>query len=354
MNKGLTKDHTKMLHGLAILMMLYHHLFSTPEALGTEYVSVLNFGSVNIELKMAWFFKICVAIYAFTSGYGLSRGLSGINVTDKNFRTRLKDDYVFVLKKYVSFYLQYLLVFIIFVPIGFFFFDKSFVFSEFLLNLLGISSTYNGAWWYVLQYLKMILTLPVLDVIFAGYKSKKDKITQTSIIIAGIVLVVILRLAAPLQLNNIIDFMRPAFYLCFVIGFLLSRFRVYELMDSLLPSKILYALGIAGFLIVIILRVMLAKDAAFAVLDFLFVPVFSFGFICITETLKPVKPVFLFFGKLSTYIWLTHVFFYDHYAKKIVMASHISTLIYLTLLLLSTLTAFVLNYIGKHIFKRVN
>ena len=39
MKNGITKEQSKMIQGLAILMMLYHHLFATPEIFGIEYFS---------------------------------------------------------------------------------------------------------------------------------------------------------------------------------------------------------------------------------------------------------------------------------------------------------------------------
>ena len=44
MKNGITKEQSKMIQGLAILMMLYHHLFSTPEIFGIEYFSGKNDG----------------------------------------------------------------------------------------------------------------------------------------------------------------------------------------------------------------------------------------------------------------------------------------------------------------------
>lgn len=350
MNKGLTKEHTGILHGLAILMMLYHHLFSTPEALGIEYKSLLIFDFANIELKMAWFFKICVAIYAFTSGYGLSRSMSYKNAPENSIAKRLKEDYILVIKRYFSFYMQYLLVFILFVPVGFLFFNKPFVLSEFLLNLLGISSTYNGAWWYVLQYLKMLITLPVIDIIFTRYSNKTDTKKQSVLILVLFLILLLMLIFFKNPLGIALDFMQPAFYFCFIMGFIISRFKLYELASLLLPKSVLYILGLLGFLLVIIFRVKMAKDASSAGFDFIFVPVFSFGFICLNELLNFSKKLFIFFGKYSTFIWLTHVFFYDHYAKRIVMASHFSSFIYLTLLLLSTMAAILLNIIYKFFF----
>ena len=62
---------SKILYGIAVLMMVYHHMFCIPERLNCEYYSVLNNIYPGLEIKIACFFKICVAIYAFVSGYGI-------------------------------------------------------------------------------------------------------------------------------------------------------------------------------------------------------------------------------------------------------------------------------------------
>lgn len=353
MKDGITKDQSKMLQGLAILMMLYHHLFSTPEALGIEYRSLLQFGSLNIELHMAWFFKICVAIYAFVSGYGLCRGIRHTDNPDEGFFANLIKKYIFVLKKLLNFMIQYWLVFIIFVPIGFVFFGKPFDFKEFVLNFLGISSDYNGAWWYVFQYIKMLLLLPILDSLFSWGKNKRVNISRIVFFIVILGLIIALRVSSPVTFAIVLDFFQPAFLLCFVIGYLFSRFKIYEFFYKLIPTKILYFLGILGFLAVIVVRVKMAKDASSAGLDFVFVPIFAYGF-CVIMTLLPrVSGIFRYLGFLSTFMWLTHVFYYDHYAKSLVMFSRFSTGIYITLLLLSVLTGIVLKLIYQKGIQRV-
>lgn len=42
MENGLTKEHSAALHGLAIILMIYHHLFCIPSRLGCEYFSAID------------------------------------------------------------------------------------------------------------------------------------------------------------------------------------------------------------------------------------------------------------------------------------------------------------------------
>ena len=351
MENGITKEQSKCIQGLAILMMLYHHLFSTPEALGIEYKSLLLFGNVNVELKLAWFFKICVGLYAFVSGYGLYMSFKSVQKDTYSFGERLLTDYKIILKKLFSLYSVFWLVFIIFVPIGFIFFDKSFQIKEFIMGFLGLSNSYNGAWWYIVQYFKMLLVLPLVDVVFHWYSSKKDRIIWIIYLGIAFVAVIILYFVFPNAFDATLQFFQPAFFLCFLMGYIISRFSLYELFYKLLGQKVMYILGILGFILVIAARIKIAKDASSAGLDFIFVPVFVYGFCVILCLYRPMVRFFAFFGKYSTIMWLVHVFYYDHYTKSVVMATHFSTGIYLTLLILSVVTAIILNIIHNYLHK---
>lgn len=353
MKQGISKDQSKQLQGLAILMMLYHHLFSTPQALGIPYKSLLFINNINFELKLAWFFKICVGIYAFVSGYGLCRSLL-INdfknrICESSFLNAIVKEYKFILKKLKSFYMQYFLVFIVFVPIGFIFFNKGFILSEFLLNLIGIKSTYNGAWWYVLQYVKMLLLLPIIHMFFIIFN--KPSQNRIKVILYSCLMIVFLFLFFGFKniFWNILNFFQISFLLCFIVGYLIARLQIIEYVYKILGDKIPYVLGFIIFVLVIFIRMKIAKDASSAGLDFIFAPALAYGFLCIIHIFKHVGKLFSFLGKYSTYMWLVHVFFYDHYAKRFIMLTGFSTTIYLTLVLVSLISAIILDTIFNRI-----
>ena len=66
---GFQKEDSLMLKGVAILMMLWHHCFLAGrfEAYSVIFWPLKESQVVNI----AEFFKICVSLFAFISGYGL-------------------------------------------------------------------------------------------------------------------------------------------------------------------------------------------------------------------------------------------------------------------------------------------
>lgn len=333
-----------MLQGLAILMMLYHHLFITPEALFVPYKSVLDFISPMAEIKLAWFCKICVGIYAFISGYGLCRLLEQndkSHMENHNFFMLLKDDYRVTISQLLKLYFQYWLVFVIFVPIGFLFFNWQFNIVELLLNFLGVISTYNGAWWYVFFYLKLMLIMPIMYRLFCYCRDKKYIISQ--IIFYGIIIVILcgLYVYSKEEFDRFKVFVEWPFLECAFVGVVISRFKLYELCHKHISEVALDVLGIIGMISCVALRIHMAKDALSVGLDFVLVPVICYGFCVIMNHSKKASKVFLFFGKYSTFMWLIHVFVYDKYMKSVVMLSKVSTGIYLTLVVLSLLLAMI-------------
>lgn len=67
-----TKEHTKIAKGIAILLMLTHHLFAFPDRIHLDqgYISLFSIGDNNIEFIMGVFGNICISMYIFLSGYG--------------------------------------------------------------------------------------------------------------------------------------------------------------------------------------------------------------------------------------------------------------------------------------------
>ena len=62
-----TKEHTKIAKGVAILLMLTHHLFAFPDRIHLDqgYISLFSIGGNNIEFIMGVFGNICVSMYIF-------------------------------------------------------------------------------------------------------------------------------------------------------------------------------------------------------------------------------------------------------------------------------------------------
>lgn len=212
----MTKKESSMLYGIAITMMLFLHLFAT----NTECYSFLNhlFRNSNILHHTAWFCKICVSIYAFISGYGLYKS----NEKDVYIEVKqsIKNDFLFSMKHLLKLYKKYWIVFIIFVPLGFYIERfTNFSFHIFILSSLGMSSSYNGTWWYIKQYVIFVLIFPLINFIFKEGIKRSERISCCVITIISM---------GFLLEKNVLNKSNCAYCLIFLIGFITSKYMIIE------------------------------------------------------------------------------------------------------------------------------
>ena len=138
----LTKDYSNMVKGMAVLMMIMHHLWGFPEKIPALPLS-------NLEVQLGAAGKICVSIFMFISGYGL-------------YYTFKQKGTIQVWHRVWNVYKRFWQVFFIFVPIGFLFLSKPFGILEFLQNLFCLKFSYNHEWWFLGTYIEFLFVLPVV------------------------------------------------------------------------------------------------------------------------------------------------------------------------------------------------
>lgn len=158
MENGLTAQHSKSLHGIAIMMMLFRHLFY-PGRLTFEYFSLTDyFLGEGTEENIAILFKICVAVFTFTSGYAMNR---------KSAQSEESTGSCLSVRTFVSFMRKYVIVYAVFIPLACIFADygNRFSRSTFFYSLLGWDASFNDAWWYVGFYIHMLIAFPLMDAV---------------------------------------------------------------------------------------------------------------------------------------------------------------------------------------------
>lgn len=375
--RGITKEQSAMLQGVAILFMIYHHFFSEPEIYGGS----LHFWNDAFVTRLAWFGKICVGLFAFVSGYGMSRVLDryaggvkgrreeqGIREIFGEFRTCISKAWRLVMKFWI--------VLSCFMAFYFLTGRRIFDLKEFLMNLFCIRTSYNGSFWYVEQYGKMLLLLPLIQVFLdglrdgairrnsnapAGEKSDEKKLYVKSWMGLYGALAVFFLIAIVcggsfegfrLRLLWLINCFRPAFFLVFLVGYGMARYRAYELAFQLFERFPKLLSGMSGMMlvgVVLALRIGLADSAAYAKLDFLFVPVFVLGMCLVMDLMPHIRKALGWLGSMSVWMWLIHLFIYDLTKDMIlsVVSSHM--LFYLLEVFLSVLAAMGCAWIQKGI-----
>ena len=143
----MTKEQTTILKGVAILMMLFLHLFNGSNL--TEVCEPLLFiGNTPLVHIIS---KACnpVGIFLMLSGYGLSytyyRGKLSINGQERRL---------------LKLYIHYWIILLIFVSIGSFVRPEKYPgsFSNIILNFTSISNSYNSETWFLFPYALLSLT----------------------------------------------------------------------------------------------------------------------------------------------------------------------------------------------------
>ena len=345
----LTPFDSKKMYGVAILLMLFHHLFCIPERLNNNFISVFppDTQFAMLEVKIAWLCKMCVGIYAFITGYGMfirmDQARNKYNAA--NPLLNLFYGYKKSLKSLLSLFERYWLVFAVFVPMGFIFFGREFETKEFFMNLFGLSRTYNGEWWYVFQYIIFMLMFPVIDTIFSSMTLNR----YTKWLVKGGI--VYLLIAFLYGFPNTVMWVRN------IYNFLGRDFNGDVVGNEYVATKndiINFFVSAAAFCTAVYLRFKYADAPGWSAYDPLIIPLFVYGVTGITKCrLFPnvINKVLGFFGKYSTYMWLVHTFFAYYYFQWLVVLPRYTYLIYVWLVILSLATAVILDLIFKGICK---
>ena len=122
----ITRDKSLYIKAFAIILMLVHHLFTFPDRLPEGgYISLFSLQGLTVEQFVGGFGKVCVCIFLFLSGYGLYISYYQKEITINS-----------VIQRIFKFYLQFWVVFIIFIPLGILLDKITFNLKEILLNAL--------------------------------------------------------------------------------------------------------------------------------------------------------------------------------------------------------------------------
>ena len=366
MKNGLTKKDSALIYGIAILMMIYHHLFSNPQRLGsTEYFSILNtiFDGIT-EQRLAWLFRLCVPLYAFISGYGICTIISKNPVDERCSFRQIFSNYKLVMKQILKLLKKYWLVFVIFIPMGFHFFNLHPIGPKtFTRNLLGLANDYNAEWWYIKQYMMMLLLFPIFDFILCNLvsfinkyiiaKYKHGKFFILALVFFCGIFFAIFR-NAPMfdffisQLGN----EKFVFTLVFFVGFLCSFFHIFEFgCENPNFQKIKPFLAFILLFSCMGIRWFRAYDAVYCKYDAFITAPIIYSLVVLCNYIKPLTLFLQKLGKYSTYMWLTHSFFCFYYFSHWILKAKVSVFMFILTTILSFLTAFLLTQIENMLSK---
>lgn len=313
----ISKEQSNFIKGVAILLMIFHHLFAYSDRYPNNIEIIFINNNIYYEQILGEIGKYCVPIFLFISGYGFGKS--------SNIYTRSS----YFLNKILLCFIAYWLVFVIFVPLSYLFSEWKFVnleYRDFISNFFALSSSYNGEWWFFLPYIILILLTPIFH-----------RLSKNIISLIGISLILFGMGRYPSEMQNFL-YWQPAY----ILGFIVSLFSAE--ISSYVKNKKIFLFFSSIFFIWTGIDQYGWDSMPFLVIFFIY----------IIKTVFEVTPQILIFilskiGEKSLFIWLTHSFYCYHFAKNFIYYPKYTILIFLNLLFVSYITAYILDFIHNKI-----
>lgn len=325
------RSDSTVVKGLAILLMLYWHLFYRMSDVGlcTVYLYISDLPFVNL-------FARCtnpVPFYLILSGYGLYRTYDSGRNTDKA-------------RKVCKLYINYWLTLAVFIPVCAYFygFDR-FPGSvrTFIGNVTALNTTYNGEIWFLFPYILIFLLSGHLSRFVSRYDWKIVVVlTGTIYTVVRFVLLTKGSCLHDLRLYYIplhsLDFLFPV-----SLGMLFAKYGCVEKAKSYFAGRRLLCL--IGLLSLLMVRMTLG----FGFFHSLYAAVFILFFVSLPCS-GLYRTVMLSLGRHSTTMWFTHSYFCYHLFHDFIYSFRYPAIIFAVLLVVSFLTAVMIDFMRDRLY----
>lgn len=327
----MSKETSTILKGVAILMMLWYHLFgiSDLESMCSPLISVHGKALAAYIANATY----PVTFFLILSGYGLTYVYRHRLLEVKSQGKRL-----------LKLYIHYWVVLMIFVSIGHFIHPENYPkdWIHVLANIIGIRCTYNGETWFLLPY--AVITLFSYHIIHYVYHlNSRSKIFWTCFIYLIIFLAARYlgnHLPEDIILNTLL--IQPVYWVIltfyFSLGILLYRLLETNHRFTTIKPIVYVALIIGLFIVKCLFKVTLA-DGLYAlafIWCFLHIPIHKY-----------VRKVLFEIGRRSMVMWMTHTFFCVYLFQDFIYGFKYPIVIFLVLVIVCYLTSIPIMWITK-------
>ncbi|MBD1379246.1 acyltransferase family protein [Metabacillus arenae] len=339
----ITKNDTNVLKGLAIILMLLLHLFCRKDIEGF-YEVFFKINDVPFIYYISLLGDACRPIYLFLTGYAFYIISNKGNLI---FKKNIKR----IFKLMINFWI----VFILFIPLAFIMKKRDIFLNidigELILSLLGLSNSYNGAWWFIQIYIIIVLLSPFIIRLVRKFNP------LILIFISGV-----LYFISYLQrYREIIDFgdneiilkivavlfLFGTSQLSFLVGAIFAKEKIYsKIHQKFFNIKHKNIFCIMGICIIIGFHSIVESSIIAPINGVLLVFLFT-----IMNKSTVVENTLSFLSKHSTNIWLTHMFFYMMIFPELTFAPKYPIFIFIWLFVLSIASSYLINLIYNPIVK---
>lgn len=335
------KEESGALQGIAVLLMIFHHCFLYSYMFLDGFIRHPEFTE-----HFARSTRIAIAICAFVSGYGIFHVLKG--------KDGYAQEYPDMIKRVLKIYAKYWIAILITLAVEVLIFHEMIKWNELLGNLTGFEPTYNTTWWYIREYMFMLLIAPLIKTVLQGGKKRRLRLLITFCILAvGGGIIVGLGYAEP-----VIAFLRKYVQMVLLVIFFEGYFAAF--LQDKLKEKInhrdhpVVLVFIAGFLLAACayaIRYTVAFDAGDSKPDVFIAPFFILGAVLIFRTVTVLRKVFGFLGSNLLYMWFIHGLIWKE--AFVFLTLKTTPVIYYSVIVISSLLISVfLTWVEKMLFIR--
>ena len=155
----LSKEETTILKGVAILNMIFIHLFGKEDKIKACELHDIILSGEPLSYHISQL-GLCVPMYLFLSGYGL-------------YISWQKNNNTHPLRRVLLLYLNFWIIFAVFIGLACWLKPSAYPgsLSTFISNITAWNPTYNGEWWFLFPYIILVFLAPLLFPLIATYNS---------------------------------------------------------------------------------------------------------------------------------------------------------------------------------------
>lgn len=345
----MTAKKSSSIKGIAIALMLIHHLFTWGQADYISIASIILPNNLTVEGFFGVFGKLCVTLYLFLSGYGYSsKYLKEVRCSVSIYES---------LATAWKVYRKYLLVLVFFLPYGFINKIYPYDIKTIFVNLIGFNTSYNKECWFLLVYILIVIfVLPKLVKIKNRNQEKWATIISLGVIVAGYALRFIIVHSQIAWFRDTQLFFNLYYFLlsqfAFVVGWMCKRWLFFEKAERI---SIRWPLWIITMAVLMVIKVYCPGGM---LLDTILTPFFVVLCLKALKGANFIDGLFMVLGKHSTYMWMTHTFFAYYYASAFIYGFRYPLVILVVLVAISFVTSRALEFVetvmrgmGKKIYE---
>lgn len=332
-NNDFTIKDTNIMKGFAIIFMIFHHLFYTK----TDAFPIIN--EISITNTIGLFCKVCVGVFVFLSGYGIS-------ATYNKEKSLLS----FYKKRLLKLYLNYWLIWLLFVPITIIVFHGSFRYGnhfyiKLFLDLLGLNAFWgfnsiNGNFWFIGVIAALYLIYPILRIYIEKFG------------LLGLLPTFIIIYLKPFSIGAFsLDVLRPWVF-CFSLGIYFNNKKSFERIKTSFDDLSGTSKHLISSFTILLFSYFRDHNYLWSGINFdgIWAMAFCTSVFLITpkENSSNCKTIFSFFellGKHSMNIYLFHTFILIYWFDEIFYSGNI--LMFIPAVLTCLVLSFVLEVVKK-------